>query len=396
MLFERVSSPAHVLHKKMGLLLMDIDESWCAFISCVLLLRGAFFSRTPDNNESVQILAAARGRLQAATNHQRSCCASHSSPSSAPACAASVLAHAPERGTQAGELLLHIRSGPATGTRSEDDDGDDASEADDVAAQRRRAGWPSWSHEARYRYLLRHRNFLYCRRWLIRHATVVRWAQCQATDQLDRVRDLWFRDLRDHRRPPMRHWIAHGWTSPQRRTAACQRQRDRWQRMRAAIRRSPWPRAQARERAARLRREAREQACAEARVEVRAAADARYWAEWHEALDAAVADGDEEDAWRIRTGHEAAHEATHEQLRTHAELAAAAEAVEAAIEAREEHRMEREERRVLFDVLQAGWSDSTFAAEWVRQQEEEEEAWAGDGLTVVEADDRLEGFAEGF
>lgn len=166
--------------------------------------------------------------------------------------------------------------------------------------------------------------------------------------------------------------------------------------MRAAIRRSPWPRAQARERAARLRREAREQACAEARVEVRAAADARYWAEWHEALDAAVADGDEEDAWRIRTGHEAAHEATHEQLRTHAELAAAAEAVEAAIEAREEHRMEREERRVLFDVLQAGWSDSTFAAEWVRQQEEEEEAWAGDGLTVVEADDRLEGFAEGF
>ena len=29
-------------------------------------------------------------------------------------------------------------------------------------------------------------------------------------------------------------------------------------------------------------------------------------------------------------------------------------------------RMEREERRVLFDVLQAGWSDSTFAAEWVR------------------------------
>jgi hypothetical protein len=45
-----VSSPAHVLHKKMGLLLMDIDESWCAFISCVLLLRGAFFSRTPDNN----------------------------------------------------------------------------------------------------------------------------------------------------------------------------------------------------------------------------------------------------------------------------------------------------------------------------------------------------------
>ena len=60
-------------------------------------------------------------------------------------------------------------------------------------------------------------------------------------------------------------------------------------------------------------------------------------------------------------------------------------------------RMEREERRVpsSFDVLQAGWSDSTFAAEWVKQQQEEE-AWAGDDLTVVEADDRLEGFAEGF
>ena len=80
-------------------------------------------------------LASARSRLQAATNHQRSCSASHSSPSSVPACAASVLAHAPERGTQAGELLLQTRSGPATGTCSEADDGDDASEADDVAAR---------------------------------------------------------------------------------------------------------------------------------------------------------------------------------------------------------------------------------------------------------------------
>ena len=43
-------------------------------------------------------LASARGRLQAAINHQRSCSASHSSPLSAPACAASVLAHAPQRG----------------------------------------------------------------------------------------------------------------------------------------------------------------------------------------------------------------------------------------------------------------------------------------------------------
>ena len=47
--------------------------------------------------------------------------------------------------------------------------------------------------------------------------------------------------------------------------------------------------------------------------------------------------------------------------------------VEAAIEAREEHRhrLEREERRVLFDVLQAGWSDSTFSAEWARLEAEE-------------------------
>ena len=65
--------------------------------------------------------------------------------------------------------------------------------------------------------------------------------------------------------------------------------------------------------------------------------------------------------------------------------------MEAAIEAREEHRhrLEREERRVLFDVLQAGWSDSTFSAEWARL-EAEEEAWAEDGLTVVGAEDRLE------
>ena len=41
-----------------------------------------------------------------------------------------------ERGTQTGELLLpRTRSGPATGTCSEVDDGDDASEADDVAAR---------------------------------------------------------------------------------------------------------------------------------------------------------------------------------------------------------------------------------------------------------------------
>ena len=56
-------------------------------------------------------------------------------------------------------------------------------------------------------------------------------------------------------------------------------------------------------------------------------------------------------------------------------------------------RLEREERRVLFDVLQAGWSDTTFAAERARLEEEEEEAaWADDGLTVIGVADRLEGF----
>ena len=55
--------------------------------------------------------------------------------------------------------------------------------------------------------------------------------------------------------------------------------------------------------------------------------------------------------------------------------------------------MEREERRALFDVLQVGWSDTTFAAERARLEEEEEAAaWADDGLTVIGAADRLEGF----
>ena len=52
-----------------------------------------------------------------------------------------------------------------------------------------------------------------------------------------------------------------------------------------------------------------------------------------------------------------------------------------------------EERRVLFDVLQPGWSDSTFSAEWARlEEEEEEEACAEDGLTVVGTEDRFEDF----
>ena len=108
-----------------------------------------------------------------------------------------------------------------------------------------------------------------------------------------------------------------------------------------------------------------------------------------------MAAGDEEEVWRIRTGGETAQEAAHRQLRmeAEAECAAAAAAAEAAIEAREEHRLEREERRVLFDVLQAGWSDTTFAAERATLEEEEEEAaWADDGLTVIGVADRLEGF----
>ena len=100
-----------------------------------------------------------------------------------------------------------------------------------------------------------------------------------------------------------------------------------------------------------------------------------------------LAAGDDELAWQLRTGHESVQEVAPRQLRTDAEL----DAVEAAIEAREEQRLERVERRVLFDVLQAGWSDSTFSAEWARL-EAEEEACAEDGLTVVGTEDRLEDF----
>ena len=123
-------------------------------------------------------------------------------------------------------------------------------------------------------------------------------------------------------------------------------------------------------------------------MDARAAADAQHWAEWHEALDAAVAAGDDELAWQLRTGHESVQEAAPRQLRTDAEL----DAVEAAIEAREEQvRLERVERRVLVDVLQAEWSDATFAAEWARL-EAEEETCAEVGLTVVGTEDRFEDF----
>ena len=49
------------------------------------------------------------------------------------------------------------------------------------------------------------------------------------------------------------------------------------------------------------------------------------------------------------------------------------------------------DNRVLFDVLQAGWSDSTFSVQWARL-EAEEEACAEDGLTVVGTEDRFEDF----
>ena len=65
--------------------------------------------------------------------------------------------------------------------------------------------------------------------------------------------------------------------------------------------------------------------------------------------------------------------------------------MEAAIEAREAAIEAREERSVLFDVLQAGWSDSTFSVQWARL-EAEEEACAEDGLTVVGTEDRFEDF----
>ena len=41
----------------------------------------------------------------------------------------------------------------------------------------------------------------------------------------------------------------------------------------------------------------------------------------------------------------------------------------------------------------AGWSDSTFSVQWARlEAEEEEEACAEDGLTVVGTEDRFEDF----
>ena len=101
-----------------------------------------------------------------------------------------------------------------------------------------------------------------------------------------------------------------------------------------------------------------------------------------------MAAGDDELAWQLRTGHESVQEAAPRQLRTDAEL----DAVEAAREAREEHvRLERVERRVLVDVLQAEWSDATFAAEWARL-EAEEATCAEVGLTVVGTEDRFEDF----
>lgn len=155
--------------------------------------------------------------------------------------------------------------------------------------------------------------------------------------------------------------------------------------MRAAVRQSPWLAVHARERAERLRQQAR--------VDARVAADTLYWAEWHEALEAAEAAGDEEEAERLRTGCEVP--TTHMPPATEAELEAEAAAVDAASEALEERRLERAARHVLFDDLQREWSDATFLAErdrLERQDEEDEVAWARDGTAVVEVEDRWEGF----
>ena len=139
--------------------------------------------------------------------------------------------------------------------------------------------------------------------------------------------------------------------------------------MRAAVRQSPWLAVHARERAERLRQQAR--------VDARVAADTLYWAEWHEALEAAEEAGDEEEAERLRTGCEVP--TTHMPPATEAELEAEAAAVDAASEALEERRLERAARHVLFDDLQREWSDATFLAERDRleRQDEEDEVAVG-------------------
>ena len=74
----------------------------------------------------------------------------------------------------------------------------------------------------------------------------------------------------------------------------------------------------------------------------------------------------------------------------------AAAAVERAIEERLERRMEREARHTLFDDLQRGWSDTTFAAERLRLEAlDEDGAQTQHEPEVIGVEDRArEGLAE--
>ena len=69
-----------------------------------------------------------------------------------------------------------------------------------------------------------------------------------------------------------------------------------------------------------------------------------------------------------------------------------AAAAELAIEERLERRMEREARHALFDDLQRGWSDTTFAAERLRLEAlDEDGAQTQHEPEVIGVEDRAEG-----
>ena len=91
--------------------------------------------------------------------------------------------------------------------------------------------------------------------------------------------------------------------------------------------------------------------------------------------------------------HFSTHPAT--PILSSAEEAAAA-VVESAIEERLERRMEREARHTLFDDLQRGWSDTTFAAECLRLEAlDEDGAQTQHEPEVIGVEDRArEGLAE--
>ena len=73
---------------------------------------------------------------------------------------------------------------------------------------------------------------------------------------------------------------------------------------------------------------------------------------------------------------------------------AAAAAVESAIDERMERRMEREARYALFDDLQRGWSDTTFAAESLRLEAlDEDDTRRQYEPEVIGVEDRAEGSA---